>query len=132
MQITYKDGISGERWLGFTVHPENDYICVTMRDGAYFIYNTVTGKPFLKIAFATKDAALSFGKMLHEWYGQYMWLWDDPEWVKRDLPALVQYTIPQGVQILEALEKMKHMEIVDESTIRQLFSGLVQHQGCTG
>lgn len=122
MQITFKDANTKELWVADEVSPENEYLCVTKREGAYFIFNTLTGKPFLKVRFATKELALEMGRLLHNWYKDYFWIWEDEEWRKRDLPTLVQYTIPHGEEINRILKGWKADETI---TSLNIFSGLV-------
>lgn len=112
MQITFKDANTKELWVADEVSPENEYLCVTKREGAYYIFNTLTGKPFLKVKFATKELALEMGKLLHNWYREYFWIWEDEEWRKRDLPTLVQYTIPHGEEINRILKGWKADETI--------------------
>lgn len=110
--IAFKDAL-GERWNGYQVHPDEEFICVIKWQGAYQIFNTVTGKPFLPILFPTKELALQFGAYLHQWYGEYFWLWSNKDWVQANIPQLVQYTIPNGVAIFETLQSVRHKTVTD-------------------
>jgi hypothetical protein len=112
MQMSYKDATSGKLWIADPVDEENEYLCVSKREGNYYIFNAMNGKPFIKAKFGTKELALEMGKLLHKWYGEYFWIWEDPDWAKRDLIQLTQYTIPHGEEINAIIKGWKADEVI--------------------
>lgn len=114
MQIGYKDAITLERWIGDEIHPDNDILCITKREGSYWIYNVILGKPFLRIRFKDRTTAVSFGNLLHRWYGEFLPILRIKDWMNADIPCLFQHTIPHGVEIYQALQEFKDKEIEND------------------
>jgi len=107
--LSFRSALTREIWYGDEVHPDEEFICVIKeKEGAYRLYNTRTGKAFISVNFATKDLAIQMGVLLHQWYGEYFWIWDNKEYLNADIPRLVTYTIPNGIPIYETLESIKH------------------------
>lgn len=121
-QIIYKDRFTGEKYIGYKVNPNNRFICVSFRDGFWYIYNVINGEPYLPIQFQTKETALKLGEFLHLWYGDYFDMLEMKDWMGVDLPSLFQYTIPNGIRINQILKQMENQVIHEVS---QIFSGLV-------
>lgn len=113
MQITYRDGITKDRWLGETVEG-SEVLCVSKRDGFWQVYDVRTGRPFIKVKFVRREDALAFGKRLHGWYGEMLWIGDDPQWKGINIPQLVQYTIPNGEEIHQMIQSMEKREFIQE------------------
>lgn len=119
--LSYKDAVTRELWMADSIHPDEEFICVSKRDGYYWIYNVLTGKPFLRIRFTDKQTATDFGMMLHKWYGEYFWIWTAKDWRDADIPSLLQYTIEKGVEIYERITKL-HGQVCSNL---DFFSGMV-------
>lgn len=111
--ICYKDALDGEKYIGERIHYDNDWICLTKRDMGWQIYNVTNGKPFLRVWFTRKEDALEFGKLAHQWYGEHMWIWEVKGWEGIDLTTLYQHTIPQGVRIREAIDRLREIRQID-------------------
>ena len=121
MDIAFKDAVSKEWWSAERIHRDNDFLALSYREGHWWIYSTLSGMPYLRVPFKHKADALALGQALHRWYGEYMFIWT--EWGHTvDLPALVQYTIPNGQAIYAAIERLKEQEIVYDLDI---FHGLI-------
>ena len=110
----YKDWLTREIWMGDAIHPTNPYLVLTFREGSWQIYHAITGKPFLNVRIQKKEDAEALGLKLHEWYNDYLWIWDDKEWCGKDIPMLVQYTIPNGQQINDAIRWMEQQILVTD------------------
>ena len=107
MLISFKDAVTGERYYADEIHPNNEFLCISKREAAFYIFNVITGKPYLRVGFASKELAMQFGKLLHGWYGEYFWIWKAKGWENVNIVELVQHTIPNGIAIKEAIEEMK-------------------------
>lgn len=112
MRISYKDKVDGQKWYGERVDDDNDFLCITKKEGVYWIYKTIQGEPFLRVRITDRDVAIRFGQLLHQWYGNYLWIWKDKEWVDADIPSLTKYTIPNGVAVYEALMQIVSLKVV--------------------
>jgi hypothetical protein len=110
----YRDALTGEIWMGDLITPTNDFLVLTKRDGSWQIFHTVTGRPFLKVRFTDKEVAKTFGDLIHRWYGEYLWIWEDKEWCGKDIPRLVQYTIPKGTYIHDAIRWMETQDYIQD------------------
>ena len=114
MQLGYTDALTGDKWIGDAIHRDNEFLCVNKREGYFHIYNTLTGKPFFKTKFTTKDMAIQIGQMLHKHYGEYFPIWLTREWSNVDIPLMFQYTIPDGEELCRLIQAMDKNEITAE------------------
>jgi hypothetical protein len=121
MQISYKDAITGQRWMADRVNEDDEVLCISKREGYFYIFSTITGKPYIKARFTTKAIAMQMGQMLHNWYGEYFWILNDPDWRTKDIPSLVRYTIPNGERKDDLLKGMTYETILYDL---RMFEGL--------
>lgn len=85
----------------------SEYLCaVSFREG-YKIYKLKQGKPFIGTIFLKLDDCLAAIKVFDEIYGEYFPIWDNPEWVDADVPAMFQWTVRNGADLYKIVKDMQ-------------------------